>query len=427
MLARKTKKTVSYPMRFVPLLLLSALSVLLSGGPMVAATVKITVPLDNVTSLVDFHDNERVLDYIDQFLRNAKGTEEILERGMLYFPIIEREIDIQGLPSALKILPVIESRCDPLAISKVGAVGLWQFMIPTARQLGLRINEFIDERHDPTKATRAALAYLKYLFEKYGDWTLALAAYNAGPGRVNKAIRQAGGIKTFDAVRPFLPRETQQYIPKYAALQYVVENHRKHGLSPDLPDLDLQWVGKVHLAREMDLKEVAKITNLDVRLLTFLNPALKKNYIPDIPLGYDLVIPQRVLPAFQYYLSTQEAFANSFSYRTLELTLDKQQSIHEIAANLSLDPYLIKYWNALNSEAVPAGHSIQIHELVNPQAQQVELIPERFKEVSMITPLPVGFDLEGTFAREYLRITAMQRESVLLDFQKQSADFLANN
>ncbi len=395
-------------MRIVPALLKSVcLGVLLFGAlPTSAFEFDHFSPLEMSDA-----DHKEVNQYINEYLTNSKSTEKLLERSLHYFPTIEKELGIQGLPQALKILPLIESRCNPLARSKVGAEGLWQFMIPTARQLGLRITAELDERRDPAKATRAALAYLQYLYAKYEDWTLALAAYNAGPGRVNRAIRLAGGEKTFEAIRSFLPRETRQYIPKYTALQYVVRHHQDHGISPQLPELDRQWVGKVHLVRKMSLSDVAEITGIAEETLEFLNPALKQKYVPNLAQGYDLILPRRVITSFEYYLLTKEKIPNPFSYRTLKMTVDQKQSIHHLAANLNLDPYLIKWWNGLRDEYILPNQTIVIHELVNPGQESRMLVePDDFKPMQQLQELPPRIDMLNTFQQVYLGVLARREE-----------------
>ena len=410
MIARKTKKTSSHPMKIVPVLLKSAL---------VSLALLVTIVAFARSEFASFEplelshgDLKEVDQYIQDYLINSKSTEKLLERSFIYFPAIEKELGLQGLPQALKILPLIESRCDPLARSRVGAEGLWQFMIPTARQLGLRITTELDERRDPTKATRAALSYLQYLYSKYEDWTLALAAYNAGPGRVNRAIRMAGGKKSFESIKAYLPKETRQYIPKYTALQYVVRHHEAHGISPQLPELDRQWVGNVHLKNKMSLEEIAEITEVAEETLAFLNPALKRKYVPTLAQGYDLILPRRVMAIFEYYLATQERMPNPLAYRTLEMTVESKQSIHRLAANLNLDPYLLKWWNGLRDEFVVPGQVIVIHDLVNPNQIVRELAePDAFKKVEDIQPLPDRFDLIKTFEQVYLKMLLDREES----------------
>src|SRR5690606_27290948 len=148
-------------------------------------------------------------------------SEKLIGKIQIYQPLFEFLLKEKNLPQEFKFLPVIESGLRPGAISRVGAAGLWQFMQPTANVMGLRMNTYVDERRDPVKATEAALEYLQYLYNRYGDWTLVLAAYNCGEGNVNKAIRKAGGKRDYWKIQQFLPKETRDYIPKFIAVSYM--------------------------------------------------------------------------------------------------------------------------------------------------------------------------------------------------------------
>jgi membrane-bound lytic murein transglycosylase D len=350
--------------------------------------------LEALNNLVTDVDDVDVAKYIDAFLKHPSTTEELLSRGNLYFPIIEKELTMQGLPDALKVLPIIESRFDPMAISRVGAAGLWQFMAATAREMGLRINSYVDERRDPAKATRAALSYLNYLYIKYGDWSLAFAAYNAGPGRVNRAIKMAGGQTNFAAIKAFLPKETRDYIPKYIAAQYILQNHIDLGLRPESPALDLLWTGTVLLNREMSISEIAEMVSIPNEIIIALNPSLKRHYVPKLAQGYDLVLPKRVVPTFQYFLDTSERPGVSFAYRTVEMMVDKRSSIFELAGSLNVDPYLLKAWNQLTNDFIDSGDRIIIHELYDPsQVFNEVIVPVPFTNIrDKVSQLPAAID-----------------------------------
>ncbi|MDH3650816.1 MAG: transglycosylase SLT domain-containing protein, partial [Saprospiraceae bacterium] len=247
----------------------------------------------------------------------------------------------------------------------------------------------IDERKDPAKATVAAIEYLRILHDKYQDWTLTFAAYNAGPGTVNKAIRYAGGQTSFEAIRSFLPKETQRYIPKYIAAQYIVEHYIELGMTPTYASLDLQITGHVLVHEYLTLTDVAEVTGLPKELLNDLNPSLRRGYVPSLTKGYNLVLPKRVIPVFEYYLATKEFLPNPFEYRTFNYVVDSTKSIYEIAAQLSVDPFLLKYWNHLTSETVHKGQTILIHEVHDPsQAVIMEEEPVLMEEVMELNMLP---------------------------------------
>lgn len=413
MITRKMK-TEFCPMIKVPALLQACLvSVVLLFSLQVRANFVLNAEdLKSLNVLFDEVDDENVAKYIDAFLKHPQTTEELLSRGNIYLPLIEKELNIQGLPAALKVLPLIESRFDPLAVSRVGAAGLWQFMIPTARELGLRINTYLDERRDPAKATRAALSYLQYLYTKYEDWSLVFAAYNSGPGTVNKAIRMAGGSKDFNTIKQFLPRQTQQYIPKYLAAQYIFEYYRDLGLKPSYPDLDLQWTSSVHMTSSMKLVEISEVVQVPVEVIMALNPSLKREYVPELSQGYDLVLPQRVIPGFQYYLDTKQPAELRFSYRTTEMMVNHRQSVFELAGMLKVDPYLLRAWNEIQTDYVEAGDRIIIHELYDPAqvfVEQVSLVPFAKKKESL-NPLPATIDYHRMLYQFFLRERERQEE-----------------
>ena len=416
MLTRESKKTVSHPMRVPFLQLALVLCISLSTYE---STWSRAEHISSLEALATAADEDLVLNYIDEFLRNPGSTAQLIERSLIYFPTIERALNQEGLPDDLRILPLIESRCNPLARSRVGAEGLWQFMIPTARQMGLRINHEIDERRDPLKATAAALSYLEYLYQKYEDWTLALAAYNAGPGRVNRAISHANGARDFSAIKQFLPRETRRYIPKYVALQYILENHRDHGILPRMPELDLHWIATVNVSKKIKLSEIAEITGISRETLAFLNPALKHDYVPDLAQGYDLILPQRVISIFEHYLLTEEKMPNPLTYRSVQMVVDRPQSIQSLASNLALDPYLLKSWNNLNGNEITIGQTIVVHELINPDREEQESNePDVFKTHGILAPIPARFDLMRTFQSIYLDKLAEKMEEQNWDLHK---------
>lgn len=350
-------------------------------------------------SFLDPVDEDRVARYIEDFLKYSQSTEEMLGRGFRYFPLIEKELSRQGLPEQLKVIPIIESRFNPSAVSRVGAVGLWQIMMPTGRELGLMINRHIDERRDPAKATVAAIEYLRLLYERYQDWTLAFAAYNAGPGTVNRAIRHAGGERSFKAIKPFLPRETQLYIPKYIAAQYIVEHYLELGMTPLYPSLDFQLTGHVVVHKYLTLDNISQVTDLPKDLVSELNPGLRRGYVPSLTKGYDLVLPKRVIPTFEYFLATDEALPNPFEYRTYEHVVDESKSIYEVASQLGVDPYLLKYWNHLNSDMINGGQTLMIHELFDPSQAAVEEEPPPMEKVDELIMLPKQIDAEWMQSR----------------------------
>ncbi len=395
MLTRIIRKTMVIPIHVPTFVRLCFTLSMLAWISASAADISFDMAsVKSLNLLVDEFDDEDVSRYIKEYIQHPQSAEEIITRGKIYFPLIEREISYRGLPAELKVLPFIESRFNPRAVSRVGAAGLWQFMRATAKQFGLNINNYVDERRDPLKATRAALSYLEFLYSKYGDWAIVFAAYNSGPGTVNKAIKCSGGKNTFAEIKEFLPRETQHYIPKYIAAQYIVTHHLKLGLNPVHPDLDLQWTRVVHLNNTMTIAEIATITNLPEEVIKDLNPSLKKNYVPKLNNGFDLVLPKRVAAAFASYLASRmEINGPELSYITIEVLVQRDQSVFDLARELVVDPYLFKSWNHFDSDVVNAGSTVIIHELYDPyEILSEKVIPMSFvRYQTPIEPLPQVF------------------------------------
>lgn len=229
-----------------------------------------------------------------------KDAQAILGRTVMYFPIFEHYLKLEKLPLELRYLPLVESSMRPWAKSSAGAAGLWQFMRPTARELNLQINQWVDERRDPYRSTEAAVKMLKTLHKQYGNWPLALAAYNCGPGTVNKAVRQAG-CKDYWTVKNYLPKETQKYVPAFIAATYLGQHYSDHGLQPKFPKFDLQETRTVKVYKYMRLKDIAYVCDVDVATLSLLNPGYVQGILPQRKSGNFLILPKRVLSSFHEY------------------------------------------------------------------------------------------------------------------------------
>ncbi len=196
-----------------------------------------------------------------------------------YFPMIEDIFDYYGLPVELKYMAVIESALNPNAVSRVGATGLWQFMYSTGRMYGLTINSVVDERRDPVKATHAAARYLKDLYGIYNDWILVIAAYNCGPGNVNKAIRRSGNRKDYWEIYYRLPRETRGYIPQYVAATYAMNYYREHNITPTQINLPLA-VDTVMVSQDIHLEQIAAVLDLSLEEIRAMNPQYRTGLVP---------------------------------------------------------------------------------------------------------------------------------------------------
>lgn len=238
--------------------------------------------LRRLPTIMEMPYNNVVQKFIDRYsneLRNAVGI--MLGASNFYMPIFEQALETYNLPLELKYLPVIESGLNPKAVSRVGATGLWQFMLATAKNYGLEINSLLDERCDPIKSSYAAANYLSDLYRIFGDWNLVIAAYNCGPDKLTQAIHRAGGSKDYWKIYPYLPRETRGYVPAFIAANYIMNYYCEHNICPMTTDLPAK-TDTILVSRDVHFKQIAQVLNMDEELVRSLNPQYRK----DIVIGY---------------------------------------------------------------------------------------------------------------------------------------------
>lgn len=256
--------------------------------------------LNALMSPVPMHYNHEVRTAIERF--SSAGYAEKMSYAYHYFPMIEEELINAGLPVELRAMVIIESGLNPLATSKAGAKGLWQFMPRTGKEYGLEINSMVDERCNPLLSTRAACKYLKNMYDMYGDWTLAIASYNCGPGNVNKAITRSGGNREsykgdFWDIYYNLPRETRSYVPLFMGATYAFAYHKAHGVEYTTPPMPLA-VDTVMINRPLHLEQVSSTIDVDLELLKMLNPQYTLQIIPATTKSYALTLPTERLTDF---------------------------------------------------------------------------------------------------------------------------------
>ena len=256
--------------------------------------------LNALMSPVPMHYNHEVRTAIERF--SSAGYAEKMSYAYHYFPMIEEELINAGLPVELRAMVIIESGLNPLATSRAGAKGLWQFMPRTGKEYGLEINSMVDERCNPLLATRAACKYLKNMYDMYGDWTLAIASYNCGPGNVNKAITRSGGNREsykgdFWDIYYNLPRETRSYVPLFMGATYAFAYHKAHGVEYTTPPMPLA-VDTVMINRPLHLEQVSSTIDVDLELLKMLNPQYTLQIIPATTKSYALTLPTERLTDF---------------------------------------------------------------------------------------------------------------------------------
>ncbi len=241
---------------------------------------------------VDLPINAKTKDLITAYTERArKNTEKMLGNSRIYFPIFEQYLAKYSLPRELRCLAVIESNLNPKAISYRGAAGLWQFMPETGKEYGLEINDYVDDRMDPHKSTEAAMKHLSKQFDKFGNWTLAIAAYNCGSGRMYEAIKKAKS-RNYDKVKKHLPKETQHYVTKFFAANYVVNYYLFYDLHPKYPDYNMTVTETMILFDYTSFKKMQDETGIAVEVLRKLNPSYRTDIIPPRQEGNYFVVPR---------------------------------------------------------------------------------------------------------------------------------------
>ena len=279
--------------------------------------------LSRMPTIMEMAYNEVVQKFIDRYSGRLRySVSYMLGAGNFYIPIFEEALDAYDLPLELKYLPVIESALNPKAVSRVGATGLWQFMLATGKQYGLNVNSLVDERRDPTKASYAAARYLKALYRIFGDWNLVIAAYNCGPENINKAIHRAGGVKDYWQIYPYLPRETRGYVPAFIAATYIMTYYSLHNICPMQTRLPVK-TDTVIVSRNVHLQQIASVLELDIEMLRSLNPQYRRDIVPGNTEPSAIKLP---LPDVSRFIDNQDSI---YAYNAAEL-LSKRA---EVAVN----------------------------------------------------------------------------------------------
>lgn len=235
--------------------------------------------LKRLPNVMEMPYNDIVQKFIDRYTgRLRHSVSYMLGASNFYTPIFEEALEAYGLPLELKYLPVIESALNPQATSRVGAAGLWQFMVATGKQYGLEVNSLVDERRDPVKSSYAAAQYLRDLYKIFGDWSLVIAAYNCGPENINKAIHRANGEADYWKIYPYLPRETRGYVPAFIAANYVMNYYCEHNICPMRTQLPAK-TDTIIVSRDVHLKQIAEVCGVDIDELRSLNPQYRRDIV----------------------------------------------------------------------------------------------------------------------------------------------------
>jgi membrane-bound lytic murein transglycosylase D len=333
--------------------------------------------LERLPHIIPMTYNETVRRFIDFYAtKREKLVQYMLGAANYYFPIIEPILEQHGLPQELKYLPIVESALNPGAVSRVGAGGLWQFMLTTGKIYGLEINSLIDERCDPVKSTEAACRYFKEMYDTYGDWHLALASFNCGRGNVHKAIRRSGGKKTFWEIYPYLPRETRAYVPLFIAANYIMNYHQAHHIRPVAPGLPLN-TDTLMISQMLHFEQITDLLKVDINTLRLLNPQYRRDIVPGNIRPSALRLPLVTVYSFidredSIYIHRLDELlglciplnvieANKSALREkITYTTTARESLHVIGNRYGVTARDIRRWNELSSNRVPPGKKLTL-------------------------------------------------------------------
>ncbi|WP_206734468.1 lytic transglycosylase domain-containing protein [Ancylomarina salipaludis] len=341
--------------------------------------------IESIPSMFDLSYNKIVRNYIELYTqRRRKQVEIMMGMSEYYFPIFEEILDKEGLPLELKYLPIIESALNPKALSRAGACGLWQFMYSTGRMYKLEVNSFVDERRDPVKSSYAAAKFLKDLYKMYGNWPLVIAAYNCGPGNVNKAIRRSGGKKNYWDIYYRLPKETRGYVPAFIAALYSFNFHEEHGLYPR-PNQFPEVCDTLMIQEQLHFDQIAQFTKVSKDKLRELNPQYRADIIPALNKSYSLKVPFEAAMEFidnqdsitsykkDYYFNLKDKVVNprdryqKFAHvaptgkTKIYYKVRSGDAVGLIASWFHVRPSDLRYWNNIRRNMIRVGQNLAVY------------------------------------------------------------------
>lgn len=331
--------------------------------------------IKKMNSFISLPYNEIVKNYIILYSEKMPTKmSHILGLCQYYMPIFEDIFNRYDIPQELKAMAVIESAMDPLAVSRAGAKGMWQFMYSTAKMYGLHIDSFVDERLDPVKSAEAAAQYLQDSYDIFGDWNLAIASYNCGAGNVNKAIRRSGGKRAFWDIWPYLPRETRGYVPAFVGALYTMTYYKEHGIRPEAVEIPAH-IDTLKINKQLHLRQVADLTAAPLEELKNLNPQYRHEIIPGESREYILRIPYEYTNAFieyedSVYRHKAEEYFNPVTIKKIKDGADGERIVYRvkngdylgrIASRHRCTVAQIKRWNNLSSNNIRVGQRLVIY------------------------------------------------------------------
>ena len=334
----------------------------------------------DVGSPINLTYNSRVRAFIDLYANKKRGTtSRVLGLAQMYFPMFEQHLDKYNVPLELKYLAIVESALNAKARSSAGAGGLWQFMYYTGKVYGLELTSYVDDRNDPIKSTVAACRHFNDLYNMYHDWLLVLAAYNSGPGNVNKAIRRSGGKMTFWEIMPYLPRETRDYVPAFIAVNYVMAYSNEHNIYPVMPKILYHETDTIAVHQPLTLSILSDKLKLSISDLEFLNPTFRTGFIPATPANpFYIRLPQKSIadfinnePSLYAYYQLKGYDSNQFRVQdNTDYDVVTKKIIHKVRSGETLSVIARKYdcssseikkWNKLKRSSVYKGQALKIY------------------------------------------------------------------
>jgi membrane-bound lytic murein transglycosylase D len=320
--------------------------------------------LDSKTPM-DLAYNDKVQVFIDSYLgKNKALISRMKGLAQYYFPMFERELDFYNLPLELKYLAIVESALNPKARSHSGASGLWQFMYLTGKQYGLDVTSYTDERQDPIKATKSACEYFVSLYNTFGDWNLVLAAYNGGPGYLQRKISSVGS-SDFWELYPYLRKETRNYIPTFIAVNYAMNFSNEHDIAIQNPKIYFEDIDTITLINDVELSTLSELLCVNKETIKYLNPSYKKSFFPK---GAILTLPINTVNDFKLNESTNYAFIDAVERK--EILINEERIVYRvtdgdylgrIAKEHNVHVFEIKEWNNLSSSKLDIGDRLVIY------------------------------------------------------------------
>ncbi|MBN2212805.1 MAG: transglycosylase SLT domain-containing protein [Bacteroidales bacterium] len=329
----------------------------------------------NINTPIELDYNEAVRYYIDLYsIHRRDEFARIIGLSELYFPYFDEMLAKNNLPLELKYLTIVESGLNPLAVSKSGAVGLWQFLLNTGRLFDLEINSYIDERRDPFKSTEAACRYLKYLYNTFNDWQLVLSSYNGGPGDVRKAIERSNGALDYWEIRPCLSDQAQNYVPAFIAVTYLMNYYREHHIQPIPPLFSYSDLDTLRISYHLTFSQISDMLGVTVEQLRFLNPVYKMDVVPEMNEPAILVLPKDKISLFiqneskilgngpevkDYHTMINNSRSTDNKIQIIHI-VEKGEFFHKIALKYNCTLENIKAWNNLTDNTLSPGQRLII-------------------------------------------------------------------